>query len=122
MKKNKNSGLEKILISGGSSCPCNKKHPHEDIAGHVGLVIFISLLFLLGVFLFFISEPGTTTTGYAVVDFSDINMGLGERVENFINAFTDLENREEFLFILYVSWILIIGVTSLYFVERDMKK
>lgn len=104
-----------------SSSHAEIEHPHEHIANHVVAIVFISLFFLLGAFMFIIAEP-SPTTGHAIVDLRgiDLELGIGEKISETIDSILDPEHRNELLFILYISWILIVGIVSLYYTERQL--
>lgn len=70
--------------------------------------------------MFLIAEP-SPTTAHAIVDFSQINLGIGDKISEVTDTFLDPQYRTELLFILYISWIMIVGVVSLYYTERQLK-
>ncbi|MFW6383669.1 MAG: hypothetical protein ACOCZQ_03415 [Nanoarchaeota archaeon] len=121
MKKNNKPGLKnnKKIIKPSCHHKIND-HPHEHIATHVVTIVFISLFFLIGAFMFLIAEP-SPTTAHAIVDFSQINLGIGDKISEVTDTFLDPQYRTELLFILYISWIMIVGVVSLYYTERQLK-
>ncbi len=123
MTRSNKSRLENIIKEHEPSEHSVHHHPHEHIATHIALLIFISLFFLVSVFMFFTSSPAPTTA-HAIVEFNEINLdfGIGEKISGFFETLMNPEHRTELLFILYVSWILIVGVMNLYFVERELKK
>ena len=121
MKKNNKARLKNKEKTRKSSCHHKiNNHPHEHIATHVVAIVFISLFFLLSAFMFLIAEP-SPTTAHAIVDFSEVDLGVGEKISEVTDTFLDPRFRNELLFILYVSWILIVGVVSLYYTERQLK-
>lgn len=118
MKSNK-TRLENI-VKNHQSRHHVRNHPHEHISTHIAGIMFLAMFFLFSVGMFFMAEPGTQTS-FAVVDFSNVDLKIGEKVGGFVDTMLAPEVREEFMFIAYISWILIIGVVNLYFVDREYR-
>ncbi|MFW6449936.1 MAG: hypothetical protein ACOCZ6_02680 [Nanoarchaeota archaeon] len=116
----RNSPRLENIVNGSSREHHINDHPHEHIASHIAGIMFLSLLFLFSVGMFFVAEPGETTA-YAVVDFSEMDLGIGDKAGEFFGTIMKPELREELMLIAYVTWILIVGAVNLFLVEREFK-
>jgi len=99
--------------------------PIDAISHHVVFLIFIAIMFLMGVFLFFAASPGPdAATTYALYEFEPITIHkeIGESVSNFVENVRNSENRPLVLLILYTFWIIIFGLINMVLFERNVRK
>jgi len=99
--------------------------PLEPINHHVVFLLFISLLFLMGVFVFLTAAPGEgSATTYAIMDFNKITIhkDIASSVSNFISDVRHSENRPLVLLVLYTFWIILFGLINMVLFERQIRK
>jgi len=99
--------------------------PVEAISHHVVFLIFISLMFLMGVFMFLTSAPAPdAATTYALYEFEPITIhkDIAEGVSNYVENVRNSENRPLVLLILYTFWIVIFGLINMVLFERKVHK
>jgi len=97
--------------------------PAEAIHHHVVFVIFIAMMFLMGIFMFLMAEPGDPTA-YAIVQFEPITIhhDIANSVSGFIDNVRHSENRPLVLLALYTFWIVIFGLINMVLYERQLRK
>jgi len=99
--------------------------PIDAISHHVVFVVFISLMFLMGLFLFMTSEPGPTqATTFAIYEFEPVTFhkDIASTVSDFINNVRNSEDRPLVLLALYTFWIIIFGLVNMAIYERNLHK
>ncbi|MFP4403761.1 MAG: hypothetical protein ACOC3X_03600 [Nanoarchaeota archaeon] len=123
MKKSNNKGLENLLLKDNcKNTHDHHFHPHEFIANHVIFVVFLAMLFLTSLFVFLLAAPTDDVgTAYALFEFKPINLGIMDKVSSVKDVFVNNLHREEFLFMIFLCWIFIVGAINLHVTEKKYK-
>ena len=99
--------------------------PLEAISHHVVFLVFISLLFLMGAFMFLASEPSASPTAtYALYEFEPITLhkDIATSISDFVENVRHSENRPLVMLVLYTFWIILFGLINMVLYERQVRR
>ncbi len=128
--------LEELVKKHAKKRDRHVKHydPLEVIHNHVVAVIFISLMFLVGVFMFLSSEHTTieqTTGNYVLINYSSVAntlspmhaiSGAATSVSSFVEKVRQSPNRSITILTFYCFWLTIFLIINAAMHERQRRK
>jgi ABC-type transport system involved in multi-copper enzyme maturation permease subunit len=107
------------------------KHRHvkhydalDAVNKHVVFLIFLALMFLVGLIMFMFAEPNPDATAYAIVEFEPVTIHteMADAVSGALHSIRLSEDRPLLMLALYTFWIIVFGLINMVIYERQIEK
>jgi hypothetical protein len=99
--------------------------PLEAVSHHIVFIIFLSMLFLVALFMFFMADPATEApTAYAIVEFEPITIhqDIANAIGSALHSIRQSEDRPLLMLALYTFWIIVFGLINMVIYERHIER